>query len=156
MRFSCVAMGVCLALFSSWVLAQTNDGYSLRGTIIVADGKVAEDGVLAIRGDIISEVRTASGSSDATETHSYILPGFVDLHNHVTWNVFPRWRPYTLLANRYEWQQRADYKIALNTPRALLGKEHQDECDANEYPEIKALDARATSILCSPTPPSGL
>jgi len=155
MRFNRMAIVVCLALFSSSVLAQTGEGYSLRGTIIMAEGKVVEEGVLAIRGDIVSEVRPPSGSFDAIDTHSYILPGFIDLHNHITWNVFPRWRTYTLFANRYEWQQRADYKIALNTPRALLGKEHQDECDANEYAEIKALVGGATSIVGSLSPISG-
>lgn len=155
MRFCRMATVLYLASFSSWAWAQTSSSYSLRGTIITADGKVLEDGVLAIRGDVIMDVRATPGSSNAIDTRSYILPGFIDLHNHVTWNIFPRWRTYTLFANRYEWQERADYKIALNTPHVLLGREHQDECDANEYAEIKALVGGATSIVGSLSPSSG-
>jgi len=143
-----MAVAVCIVLCSFSVSAQIKDSYSLRGTII-ADGKVIEDGVLEIRADTIVEVHPYSGNTDATNTRSYILPGFIDVHNHITWNVLPRWRTYTLYPNRYEWQQRTDYKMALSTPRALLGAEHQDECEANEYAEIKALVGGATSTVGS-------
>lgn len=134
-------------LWSLSVSAQVADHYNLRGTIIGPEGHVIEDGVVGVHGDTIAAVNERPGDSDAIATQSYILPGFIDLHDHITWNIFPRWRTYTLYSNRYEWQQRADYKIALSTPRTSLAR--PDECDANEYAEIKALVGGATSTVGS-------
>jgi 5-methylthioadenosine/S-adenosylhomocysteine deaminase len=36
-------------------------------------------------------------------TNAFILPGFVDAHNHVTYNVLPRWTPPKLYKNRGQW-----------------------------------------------------
>jgi cytosine/adenosine deaminase-related metal-dependent hydrolase len=138
-----------IAVCSYSLSAQVKESYSLRGTIIAGEGRIIEDGVLEVRADTISELHPLPDHSNSIVTQSYILPGFIDLHDHIVWNVFPRWRTYVLYANRYEWQQRADYKIALSTPHTLLGKEHQDECEANEYAEIKALVGGATSTVGS-------
>jgi 5-methylthioadenosine/S-adenosylhomocysteine deaminase len=149
MPFKQIAAVLWLGLCAFGMSAQEKDTYALKGTIIAEDGKIIEQGVVAIHADTITEVRAVSATWDGIATQSYILPGFIDLHNHITWNVFPRWRTYTLFSNRYEWQQRADYKIALSTPRLLLGKNHQDECKLNEYAEIKALVGGATSTVGS-------
>jgi hypothetical protein len=144
-----LAVVIFIAVCCYSLSAQVKDSYSLRGTIMAGEGRVIEDRVLEVRGETIGELRPLPDHSNAIVTQSYILPGLVDLHDHIAWNVFPRWRTYMLFPNRYEWQQRADYKIALNTPHTLLGKEHQDECEANEYAEIKALVGGATSTVGS-------
>jgi cytosine/adenosine deaminase-related metal-dependent hydrolase len=149
-RFAAV---VCVVFCSCLLFAQNSGHFKLRGTVLSADGKAMEDGVIEIQGDAIAGIRTSSADSASTETQSYILPGFIDLHNHITWNVFPRWRTYVLYANRYEWQQRADYQIALDTPHRLLVEQH-DECAANEYAEIKALVGGATSTVGSMNNPA--
>jgi len=148
-----IAAVVCVVFCCCLLLAQNNGHYKLRGTILSADGKALEDGVLDIQGDAIAGIRAAPADAASTETQSYILPGFIDLHDHITWNVFPRWRTYVLYANRYEWQQRADYQIALDTPHRLLVEQH-DECAANEYAEIKALVGGATSTVGSVNDPA--
>jgi 5-methylthioadenosine/S-adenosylhomocysteine deaminase len=144
-----LAVVIFIAVRSYSLSAQVKESYSLRGTIMAGEGRVNEDGVLEVRGETIGELRPLPDHSNAVITQSYILPGFIDLRDHIVWNAFPRWRTYMWFPNRYEWQQRADYKIALNTPHTLLGKEHQDECEANEYAEIKALVGGATSTVGS-------
>lgn len=146
--FKRIAALVWIAFCSCWLAAQEQPGYDLRGTILAADGKVIGDGVISVRGETIAQIRSASAAEASSDTQSYILPGFIDLHDHITWNIFPRWRTYVFYNNRYEWQQRADYQIALNTPHRLMVEQH-DECDANEYAEIKALVGGATSIVGS-------
>lgn len=141
-----IALLTVAAFWTCALFAQT-DHYSLRGTIVAAEGRVIDDGIVEVRGDSIVGVSERPDDSNAVVTESYVLPGFIDLHDHITWNIFPRWRTYTLSSNRYEWQQRADYKIALSTPRSLLAR--PDECDANEYAEIKAMVGGATSTVGS-------
>ena len=136
-----------IAAFWACALSAQTDHYSLRGTIIAAEGHVIGDGIVEVRGDTIVGVSEHPDDSNAVVTESFILPGFIDLHDHITWNIFPRWRTYTFSSNRYEWQQRADYKIALSTPRASLAR--PDECAANEYSEIKAMVGGATSTVGS-------
>ena len=45
-----------------------------------------------------------------------IAPGLIDLHNHLTWNVFPRWHPVQEFGNRYDWQQKPIYQSADRIP----------------------------------------
>lgn len=136
---------LCVLLCACAASAQQR--YQLSGTILAEDGKVL-DGTLAVTGTQITSI-VGGSASNSIPTDSYILPGFIDLHNHITWNIFPRWRPYTLFPNRYAWQQRPDYAIALDTAHKLLAQNHDDDCAANEYGEIKAIVGGATSIAGS-------
>src|SRR5438034_950064 len=78
--------------------------YALKGTVVTPD-HVYEDGTILIAGEKIqaigSNIDTPSGTK-VFETGGIILPGFVDVHNHLTWNVLPRWKPAREFANRYE------------------------------------------------------
>jgi cytosine/adenosine deaminase-related metal-dependent hydrolase len=91
-----------------------------RPTKIVSKGKIVTpeqviDGELVIEGDQITCVATScTDPPDATRltvTNAYILPGFVDAHNHVACNVLPRWQPPKLYKNRGQWQGSDAYKI---------------------------------------------
>ena len=135
----------CVLLYAFTLSAQQR--YQLSGILLGENGEVV-DGTLAVNGTHIA-APSAGKDSGSIPTDSYILPGFIDLHNHITWNVFPRWRPYALFPNRYAWQQRPDYAIALDTAHKLLAANHDDDCAANEYGEIKALVGGATSIAGS-------
>lgn len=148
MTWKRIAVLLCVLASRVCVFAQENTSYTLRGTILAGEGKVLDDGVLEVRGQIIAAIRSSANAADIA-TQSYILPGFIDLHDHITWNIFPRWRSYALYPNRYEWQQRADYKMALDTPHGLFVKSHEDECYANEYAEIKAMVGGATATVGS-------
>jgi len=77
-----------------------------------------------------------------------ILPGFIDLHNHLTWNVFPRWRPTQKFSSRYEWQATPEYDQALRIPQGRMMANGLG-CKANLFAEVKALAGGATSIAGS-------
>ena len=74
-----------------------------------------------------------------------VLPGFIDLHNHLTWNVQPRWLPTRKFFNRYEWQDAAEYDRVLSNPH--YAAMNTVSCEAEIYAEIKALAGGATSVL---------
>jgi 5-methylthioadenosine/S-adenosylhomocysteine deaminase len=127
----------------------------LRGTIVTPN-EVLVEGLLTITGTKIAHVGSARADVgfDAVETGSFIFPGLIDLHNHITWNVLPRWKPDEIFANRYEWQQRPAYKSALVKPHDNLYPDLI--CDADRYGEVKAIVGGATSIVGSlgPSDPS--
>lgn len=76
------------------------------------------------------------------------MPGMIDLHDQVTWNVFPRWKPDRLFENRYEWEESAEYSHALKDPEASLISGGLG-CDADLFGEVKALVGGATSVVGS-------
>jgi hypothetical protein len=131
--------------------AQDVEPYALKGSIVTPD-QVLPDGLIIIEGSQIKEV---TGSAERRrgfreiETGSFIFPGLIDLHDHITWNLFPRWKPGCEFSNRYEWQQKPAYKIALDTPHRRLFENHESACYANEYGEIKAIVGGATSVIGS-------
>jgi 5-methylthioadenosine/S-adenosylhomocysteine deaminase len=139
--------------FSSLSGAQQSGQYTLRGTIITPD-QVFQDGFVSVRQDRISDAAAISGKepSGAIQTDSIILPGLIDLHNHITWNFLPRWKPNELFGDRYEWQQRQAYKIALDGPHARVFAKSGLPCDAERYGEVKAIAGGATSVVGGLTP----
>jgi len=134
-------------------VAQREQVLTLKGTIVTPTD-VLPDNTVSISGSQIAEVGASSERSQApvVETDSFIFPGLIDLHDHITWNLFPRWKPNELFNNRYEWQQRTAYKIALDGPHAKLAVDHALICDADRFGEIKAIVGGATSLVGSLTP----
>ena len=133
--------------------SQTDPSVILRGTV-VTPSEILPDGVISVSGARISDVTTFSSrpKDSAVETDSFIFPGMIDLHDHITWNLLPRWKPNELFSNRYEWQQRTAYKIALDGPHAKLSTDHVLICDADRFGEIKAIIGGSTSVVGSLTP----
>jgi 5-methylthioadenosine/S-adenosylhomocysteine deaminase len=124
----------------------------LRGTVITSS-EAPKDAVIAISGNKISEIKSSSAESGgAVETNSYIFPGLIDLHDHITWNFLPRWNPGEKFNNRYEWQRLAAYETALNGPHGKIVADHVLACDADRFGEIKAIVGGATSLVGGLTP----
>ncbi len=124
--------------------------YALRGTLVMPDA-IIEDGTVLVREGVIA----ASGAQvripaniPLIETHGIIAPGFLDLHNHLTWNVFPRWKPAGEFGNRYDWQQKQVYQVTVATPHAAM-VEDGFECAMERYAEVKALTEGETSVIGS-------
>ncbi|WP_181373197.1 amidohydrolase family protein [Massilia glaciei] len=139
-----------LLMFSLHAGAQTRD-WVVTGTIVTAD-RVFADGALSISGDKITAVGERAalpGNAAVTKLDGIVLPGFIDLHNHLTWNVHPRWIPNRKFSNRYEWQNTAEYDRVLAGPHAALGGAI---CEAEIFGEVKALIGGATSVVGSLTP----
>ncbi len=148
-----VAFGAIM--LSCVAAAAQEETYALRGTIVTPE-QVIENGTILIVGEKIRDVGSKIALPPgivALEIDGVILPGFVDLHNHITWNLFSRWRPTKEFANRYEWQQLPTYGIGLATPHSQLFKESLG-CDMNQYGEVKAITEGETSVVGSFAPPS--
>lgn len=118
--------------------------WSLQGTLITPD-QVIDQGVITIDGRKIAAVKaTGPGPSCATKIDGIILPGLIDLHNHLTWNVHPRWQPPNLYLNRAEWRTSPQHQAAVVEPHdSLVGL----DCKANLYGEVRALIGGATSSV---------
>jgi 5-methylthioadenosine/S-adenosylhomocysteine deaminase len=144
-----------LAALCSMLIAHCTadaDDYVLTG-IIVGPSNVITDGAISISGQTIAAVgqRTAvSPGGTVIKTGGIILPGFIDLHNHLTWNILPRWLPSYKFNNRYDWQDIAEYDRVLQAPHTFAV--NQAECEAEIFAEIKSLAGGATSAVGSPTP----
>ena len=142
---------LCFALHGA---AQEPRSLELRGTV-VTPAEVLQDAIVSITGNKIGQVSPVSvskQSASVVDTDSFIYPGLIDLHDHITWNLLPRWKPNELFNNRYEWQQRMAYAVALNEPHVKLAADHELACDADRFGEIKAIVGGATSVVGSLTP----
>lgn len=154
MRIQRVLLIVVLLVLGRPVMSQETQPLVLKGTVVTPD-EVIVDGFVSIVGERISDVGPFTKhpvGANIIETDSIIAPGLIDLHDHITWNLFPRWKPNELFNNRYEWQQRTAYKIALDGPHGKLVADHVLACDADRFGEIKAIVGGATSVVGSLTP----
>jgi 5-methylthioadenosine/S-adenosylhomocysteine deaminase len=124
--------------------------YALRGTLITPDG-IAENGIVLVRQGKIAAVGAhvdLPANETIIDTHGIIAPGLIDLHNHLTWNVFPRWHPIEEFGNRYDWQQKQIYQTLLGSPHASLVADGL-ECEMERYAEVKAITEGETSVVGS-------
>lgn len=80
-----------LVLSGAFVFQSAAQDVTLRGTLITQDG-VIPNGTISISKSRIGKVASAPAEQDGTvvETDSFIFPGLIDLHDHITWNFFPR------------------------------------------------------------------
>jgi 5-methylthioadenosine/S-adenosylhomocysteine deaminase len=126
------------------------DKYALKGILVTPDQVIA-NGTLLVVGEKIQAIGadiTIPPHTKVIDTKGIILPGLIDLHNHLTWNLLPRWKANREFANRYDWQQLVGYSIALATPHYELTREKLG-CAMNRYAEIKAITEGETSVVGS-------
>jgi 5-methylthioadenosine/S-adenosylhomocysteine deaminase len=124
--------------------------WALRGQLLMPDGAI-ENGVI-----VIADQKIVAAGKDivpppgtpVTDVSGLILPGFIDLHNHLTWNLFPRWRPGRDFHNRYEWQATAEYDRLMSSPHARLFDANLG-CYADLFAQVKAIAGGATSVVGS-------
>jgi cytosine/adenosine deaminase-related metal-dependent hydrolase len=138
-----------VALFSIATQAQQAP-IALTGTLVMPE-TVIENGTVLIQGGKI----VASGAhvtlppgTRTLNVGGIIAPGLVDLHNHLSWNIFPRWKPNQEFGNRYDWQAKPVYNIQMTVPHELIAKEGL-ECEAERYAEVKAITEGETSVTGS-------
>jgi cytosine/adenosine deaminase-related metal-dependent hydrolase len=121
--------------------------YILRGTVLAPDGALKR-GYVGIVGGRIAAVGAKQPDIPGAlliNTDGIVLPGFVDLHNHVPWNVLPRWHPPHLYSNRYQWRVDPDYQRSARVPFDDLVDAHF--CDMNAWGELRALVGGTTSVM---------
>ena len=123
---------------------------ALVGAVVTPQG-VVEGGTVLIEGGRIAGVGTdlrLPAGTKVIQTDGVIAPGLIDLHNHLTWNVFPRWRPTEEFGNRYDWQQKPVYNVLMTVPHAAMVADGV-ECEAERYAEVKAISEGETSVTGS-------
>jgi 5-methylthioadenosine/S-adenosylhomocysteine deaminase len=146
------ALLVVLVIVSPGTNAQTSVQVGTDSTKFVLNGMIVNpDGVLngkaVIEGDVLTCVAVACadppGATQINMTNGYIFPGFIDAHNHVAYNILPKWKPPKIYQRRAQWQASASYKAF---------KKPYDEnkktlfCEMVKYGEIKALLSGITTI----------
>jgi 5-methylthioadenosine/S-adenosylhomocysteine deaminase len=130
--------------------------FVLRGTIVTPTEVIKRGFVGIVDGRIVvvSHERPEIENAIELNTAGVILPGFVDVHNHLPWNALPRWIPPHLYSNRLQW--RADpvfqQQVAAHFDH-LVGDGDRtgvgNICDMNAYSEMRALVGGVTSILAT-------
>jgi 5-methylthioadenosine/S-adenosylhomocysteine deaminase len=139
---------IFILLFPLGTLFAQDSPLALTGTLITPDGIVQDGAVLIQSGRI-----TAAGAkiplppgTRTIDTHGVIAPGLVDLHNHLTWNVFSRWKPNQQFGTRYDWEQSPIYNELMATPHEALVQQGL-ECEMERYAEVKAITEGETSVV---------
>ncbi len=119
--------------------------YVIVGTIVTP--RETLNGKVVIEGDSITCVSTdCAMPADATQIttgKSYIFPGFIDAHNHVAYNILPKWTPPKVYQRRSQWQASTSYKIfkkPYDQNKKMLF------CEMVKYGEVKALLSGITTI----------
>ena len=148
-RTACLIIVACGGIsFATSAQDNTQHNYVLRGTVLTPTNTIP-NGTVSVSGNKIAAVEPAGSLNPkikVIETGGIILPGLIDLHDHLSWNAFPRWKPNSEFANRYDWQARTAYLTTLSIP-------HQElidaglTCDLGRYAEIKAIVGGATSVV---------
>jgi 5-methylthioadenosine/S-adenosylhomocysteine deaminase len=120
----------------------------LRGTVVTPDGVLTHGYVSIVSGRIASVSDQRPDAPDAVWVNAdgIILPGFVDLHNHVPWNVLPRWRPSRQFADQSQWANDPEFQ-QVRAPFDHL--QTSSFCDMNAWGELRALVGGTTSIMAT-------
>lgn len=142
---------VLLALSLSSIVKTQAADWTISGTVLGPGGLIT-DGAVSISGSAITAVGPAASIPAAIKLPGIILPGFIDLHNHLPWNVLPRLLPGRKFANRYEWQETPECDRLLVQPHNAT--RDTAACESEIYAEIKALAGGATSVVGSLVPDS--
>lgn len=123
---------------------------ALTGTLITPQEQIENGTVLLQNGRIVASGEHVSlpAGTKVVATGGIIALGLIDLHNHLTWNIFPRWKPNQEFGSRYDWQQKPVYNIEMTVPHELLAQEGL-ECEAERYAEVKAITEGETSVAGS-------
>lgn len=127
--------------------------YVLRGTVVTPGGVLKHGYVGVVGGRIatVSDKQPDLPGALTVNTDGILLPGLVDLHNHVPWNVLPRWHPEHTFTNRYQWRVDPAFQQAVRVPFDRLSDSHF--CEMNAWGELRALVGGTTSIMATHTHP---
>lgn len=120
----------------------------LRGTVVTPDGVIKHGYVSISNGRIGSVSEKQPDISDALKVNvdGIIVPGFVDVHNHVPWNVLPRWSPGPRFTNQSQWAADLEFRQLRRPFDHLLPSYF---CDMNAWGELRALVGGATAVMAT-------
>lgn len=119
----------------------------LQGQVVLPSATVS--GEVMFSGDTITcaaaQCHPPVGATIIDTHGAYIYPGFVDAHNHVAYNVLPKFTPPQVYTNRSQWQGAPAYK-AFKKPYDDLKTTAKLFCEMVKYGEIRALISGITTI----------
>jgi cytosine/adenosine deaminase-related metal-dependent hydrolase len=141
---------ILLAAIACAACAQTPPAHLLiSGNLVTPDGVIPHGWLDIANGHILHIDRQKPDLPNAQilETSDLIFPGFIDLHNHPSFNVLPRWTPPHKFPNRYAWRDWHIYQQQLESKGRALQADPENFCDIDEYAEVKALIGGTTSII---------
>lgn len=139
------------------------DKILLRGTVVTEAGFFA--GEVLIDGETItcvaescaSAVQQMSPGPSIVATNGIILPGLIDTHNHILFDIFDEsdWSPTKVYVNHNQWPGDARYGAMVDAKQYLNGEYSSPVsigCELNKYGELKGLIAGTTSIAGAANP----
>jgi cysteine-rich repeat protein len=143
------------------VSAGTSQNVILRGCIVTPT--VSFTGEVLVVGDslacVAADCSAAAGAATATvvNTHGIVLPGLVDAHNHISFDIFDEtdWSPQQTYTNHNQWPSEARYGAMVDAKQYLSGEASSPvdlACEMNKYGELKGLIAGTTSIVGAANP----
>jgi C-terminal processing protease CtpA/Prc len=104
--------------------------YVLQGRVVTMGprGVIPRGSIYVDSGDIKAVQRTADPSPDGFEnaprinTGDTIYPGFIELHNHLSYNAMPLWDVPLKYTNSGQWKNHEDYRRLITKPSQVLGR----------------------------------
>jgi cytosine/adenosine deaminase-related metal-dependent hydrolase len=136
------------------------DHVLLQGLVVAPSGPFT--GEVLVEGDTITCVATSCAAmpaaSDAAvvRTNGIILPGLIDTHNHILFDIFDEtdWSPTKAYTNHNQWTAEARYKALVDAKQYLNGEGSSVSlgCEMDKYGELKALIAGTTAVQGSANP----
>ncbi len=110
------------------------------------------------------EAKPEAAGAVRVETQGLILPGLIDMHNHILFDIFDGddWLPQKSYSDHTEWPKEARYAAMLDVKQCLENasqgkptwcpapynsKEGNVKCEMDKWGELKGLVAGTTSIV---------
>ncbi len=123
---------------------------ALAGRIITLDATatIVDPGVVYCRDGSIVAVRPTSASAPpgfenvaVTQTRGTVLPGMIELHNHLPYDVLSLWQVPKAYTNRDQWsaETNPDYHRLVTGPMRILGSDPNLVPAIVRYVEVRAL-----------------
>lgn len=140
-----------------------NGNLLLVGCVVTPDKVFA--GEVLIESDTLTCVdgscANAPGAAEATivRTHGVIMPGMIDTHNHILFDIFDEadWSPTKAYGNHDQWPNEPRYQAMVDAKQYLNGEGTPNldpgfGCEMDKYGEMKGLVAGTTSIAGAANP----
>jgi len=127
---------------------------ALSGQIVTMDANftVVPNGTIYLENGSIVAVNAAGAPKppgfdavDVIDTNGTIFPGFIELHNHLAYNILRLWNVPKKYGNRAQWQGSVDYHNLVSGPMMVLGKEPGIVPAIVRYVECKCLFGGVTT-----------
>jgi cytosine/adenosine deaminase-related metal-dependent hydrolase len=104
--------------------------YVLQGRVVTMgpQGIFPRGAIYIDSGDIVAVERTVDPPPDGFEnaprinTGDTIYPGFIELHNHLSYNAMPLWDVPLKYTNSGQWKNHEDYRRLITKPSQVLGR----------------------------------